>query len=42
MNVVVDGLGNIYAMDVFSNALFQFSPEGCYFNQFGNPGEELG
>lgn len=42
MNVAVDGLGNIYAMGAFNDAVFKFSPEGRYLNRFGGPGEEPG
>ena len=40
--VAVDGLGNIYALGTFNGAVFKFTPEGKFMNQFGGKGEEPG
>lgn len=40
--VAVDGLGNIYAMGSFSNAVFKFSPEGKFITRFGDSGGQPG
>src|ERR1051325_3583614 len=40
--LAVDGLGNIYALGAFSNAVFKFSPEGRYVTRFGSAGDEPG
>jgi sugar lactone lactonase YvrE len=40
--VAVDGLGNIYALGHFNNAVFKFTPEGKFVNQFGGQGEQPG
>lgn len=40
--VAVDGLGNIYALGTFSNAVFKFSPEGKFINRFGGSGDQPG
>jgi DNA-binding beta-propeller fold protein YncE len=42
MYVAVDGLGNIYALGAFNEAVFKFSPEGQYLNRFGGDGDEPG
>jgi streptogramin lyase len=41
-HVAVDGLGNIYALGTFSNAVFKFSPEGKFITRFGDAGEQSG
>lgn len=40
--VAVDGLGNIYALGTFSNAVFKFTPEGKFTNKFGSEGDQQG
>ena len=40
--LAVDGLGNIYVLGRFNNAVFKFSPEGKFINRFGAEGEEPG
>lgn len=40
--VAVDGLGNIYALGRFAEAVFKFSPEGKFLNRFGGAGNEAG
>lgn len=40
--VAVDGLGNIYALGTFNGAVFKFTPDGKFINQFGGKGEEPG
>ncbi len=42
MHVAIDGLGNIYALGTFSNAVFKFSPEGKYITRFGDSGDQPG
>lgn len=40
--VAVDGLGNIYELGTFNNAVFKFSPGGKFVNRIGGAGEEPG
>lgn len=40
--VAIDGLGNIYALGSFNNAVLKFSPEGKYLTKFGDAGEQSG
>ena len=40
--VAVDGLGNIYALGTFSEAVFKFNPEGKFVNRFGGSGSQPG
>ncbi|HEV2825989.1 MAG TPA: hypothetical protein VGW76_00185 [Pyrinomonadaceae bacterium] len=40
--VTVDGLGNIYALGSFSNAIFKFSPDGKFTTRFGSDGDQPG
>jgi LSD1 subclass zinc finger protein len=40
--VTVDGLGNIYALGTFAEAVFKFSPEGKFLNRFGGSGSQPG
>ena len=40
--VAVDGLGNIYALGTFAEAVFKFSPEGKFLNRFGGSGDQSG
>jgi sugar lactone lactonase YvrE len=41
-HVAIDGLGNIYALGTFSNAVFKFSPEGKFITRFGDDGDQTG
>ena len=41
-HVAVDGLGNIYALGTFNNAVFKFSPEGKFLTRFGDDGDDPG
>ena len=40
--VAADGLGNIYALGTFNNAVFKFTPEGKFVNKFGGAGDQPG
>ena len=40
--VAVDGLGNIYALGSFNNAVFKFSSEGKFITRFGDAGDQPG
>jgi streptogramin lyase len=40
--VAVDGLGNIYALGTFNEAVFKFGPDGKFINRFGGSGNEQG
>lgn len=40
--VTVDGLGNIYALGSFNNAIFKFSPDGKFSTRFGSDGDQPG
>ena len=40
--VAVDGLGNIYALGTFNNAVFKFSPDGKFITRFGDDGDQPG
>ncbi len=40
--VAVDGLGNIYALGSFNNAVFKFSPDGKFITRFGDDGDQPG
>ena len=40
--VAIDGLGNIYALGSFNNAVFKFSPEGKFITRFGDAGDQSG
>ncbi|MDT5261269.1 MAG: tripartite motif-containing protein 71, partial [Acidobacteriota bacterium] len=42
IRVAADGLGQIYALGEFNNAVFKFTPEGRFLTQFGSDGDELG
>lgn len=41
-HVAVDGLGNIYALGSFNNAVFKFGPDGKYQTRFGSDGDQPG
>jgi LSD1 subclass zinc finger protein len=40
--VAADGLGQIYALGTFNNAVFKFSPDGRFLTQFGGDGDQPG
>ncbi len=40
--VAIDGLGNIYALGTFNNAVFKFGPDGKFLTRFGDGGNEAG
>ncbi|MCX6079980.1 MAG: 6-bladed beta-propeller [Chloroflexi bacterium] len=40
--IAVDGLGNIFILGTFNNAVFVFNSEGKFLNRFGSKGEEPG
>ncbi len=40
--VAIDGLGNIYALGTFNNAIFKFTPDGKFVNRFGGAGDKPG
>ena len=42
IRVAVDGLGNVYGLGTFNDAVFKFSPEGRFLTQFGGDGDEAG
>jgi LSD1 subclass zinc finger protein len=41
-SVAADGLGNIYVLGTFNEAVFKYSPEGRFLNKFGGKGDEHG
>ncbi len=40
--VAIDGLGNVYALGTFNDAVFKFGPDGKYINRFGGDGDKPG
>ncbi len=40
--VAVDGLGNVYLLGTFNNAVFVYDSKGKYINRFGSDGDEPG
>jgi DNA-binding beta-propeller fold protein YncE len=40
--VAIDGLGNIYALGTFNNAVFKFGPDGKFLTRFGDSGDQPG
>ena len=40
--VAIDGLGNIYALGTFNNAVFKFGPDGKFVTRFGDNGDQTG
>ena len=40
--IAEDGLGNIYALGRFNNAVFKFGRDGKYINKFGSAGDKAG
>ncbi len=41
-HLAIDGTGNVYALGMFNNAVFQFSPAGKYLNRWGSKGFKKG
>jgi streptogramin lyase/DNA-directed RNA polymerase subunit RPC12/RpoP len=42
IRVAADGLGNVYALGEFNDAVFKFSPDGRFLTKFGGDGDEAG
>ena len=42
MRVAVDGLGNVYALGTFNEAVLKFTPEGRFVTRIGSEGEQPG
>jgi|HubBroStandDraft_6_1064221.scaffolds.fasta_scaffold20078_3 sugar lactone lactonase YvrE len=42
LKVATDGVGHIYALSTFSNAVYKFSTDGKYVSKFGNEGDQPG
>ena len=42
IRVAIDGLGNVYGLGTFNDAVFKFSPDGRFLTQFGSDGDEAG
>ena len=42
IRVAADGVGNVYALGEFNDAVFKFSPDGRYLTKFGGDGDEAG
>jgi DNA-binding beta-propeller fold protein YncE len=40
--LAVDGLGNVYALGTFNDAVFKFSPQGRFLTRFGSAGDGNG
>jgi len=40
--IAADGLGNIYALGTFNNAVFKFTSDGKFANKFGSAGDQPG
>lgn len=40
--VAIDGLGNVYALGGFTNAVFKFRSDGKFLNRIGSPGHQPG
>lgn len=40
--VAIDGLGNVYAMGRFNEAIFKFGPNGKFLTRFGGKGDQPG
>lgn len=40
--VAADGLGNVYALGTFNNAVFKFGPDGKFLTRFGDSGDQPG
>ncbi len=41
-HVAVDGLGNIFILGTFNNAVFKFAPDGSFVTRFGTDGDQPG
>jgi ribosomal protein L7/L12/outer membrane protein assembly factor BamB/DNA-directed RNA polymerase subunit RPC12/RpoP len=41
-HVAVDGVGNIFLLGTFNNAVFKYSPQGRFVTRFGSDGDEAG
>lgn len=39
--IAIDGVGNIYALPVFENAVYKFGPDGRFLDKFTGPSEEV-
>jgi DNA-binding beta-propeller fold protein YncE len=42
MHVAADGLGNVYALGTFNEAVLKFTPEGRFVTKFGSSGDQPG
>ena len=42
IRVAADGVGNVYALGAFNDAVFKFSPDGRFLTRFGGAGDEPG
>jgi sugar lactone lactonase YvrE len=42
VRVAVDGLGNIFLLSAFDSAVFKFTPEGKFVDQFSGEGDDAG
>lgn len=42
LRVTTDGVGNIYSLGTFNNAVFKFTSDGRYVNRFGGDGDKPG
>jgi serine/threonine protein kinase/DNA-binding beta-propeller fold protein YncE len=42
VRVATDGQGNLWALGVFSTAVFHYDAEGHFVNRFGSPGDQPG
>jgi streptogramin lyase len=40
--ITIDGLGNIYALGSFNDAVFKFGPDGKFATRFGSAGDQAG
>jgi LSD1 subclass zinc finger protein len=41
-SVATDGIGNIYVLGSFNDAVFKYSPDGRFLNKFGGSGDQPG
>lgn len=41
-SVAADGVGNVYVLGTFNDAVFKYSPEGRFLNKFGGDGDGAG
>jgi len=42
IRVAADGVGNVYALGEFNDAVFKFSPDGRFLTRFGGDGDQPG